>query len=142
MKTCTKCLIPKEPTEFYPTTGGRSRTLRLMAQCKECTKALTSARQKTEQGKVNARRAKLRHLYNISLEQYDEMLEAQGGCCKLCGIDTPAPRQNFSVDHDHTCCPGGTRSCGKCVRGLLCLRCNNALGWFETHKKAVTEYTL
>lgn len=48
--------------------------------------------------------------------------------------------QNFVVDHDHTCCPG-KRSCGRCVRGLLCNRCNRALGQFgddiETLRRAV-----
>jgi hypothetical protein len=35
----------------------------------------------------------------------------------------------FAVDHDHDCCSG--RSCGRCVRGLLCTSCNTGLGQLE-----------
>jgi len=31
------------------------------------------------------------------------------------------------VDHDHECCPD-EKSCGKCVRGLLCNWCNRMIG--------------
>jgi hypothetical protein len=30
------------------------------------------------------------------------------------------------VDHDHACCQKKNRSCGKCIRGLLCHTCNIA----------------
>lgn len=33
---------------------------------------------------------------------------------------------NFAIDHDHRCCPG-ERSCGQCVRGIVCRACNNAM---------------
>jgi hypothetical protein len=34
------------------------------------------------------------------------------------------------VDHDHNHCKGD-RSCGDCVRGLLCADCNRGLGSFH-----------
>ncbi len=34
------------------------------------------------------------------------------------------------IDHDHACCPGQS-SCGKCIRGVLCVRCNTFIAHFE-----------
>lgn len=71
--------------------------------------------------------------YRLTVEQYLEMYAEQQGLCKICRgteivIDPKTERvKNFSVDHDHACCPG-KQSCGKCVRGLLCQRCNMVLG--------------
>jgi hypothetical protein len=33
----------------------------------------------------------------------------------------------LAVDHDHSCCPG-KKSCGKCIRGVVHMACNIALG--------------
>lgn len=63
--------------------------------------------------------------YNITEEQYQAILEAQGGHCAIC--PRRPGRKRLSVDHDHSCCPG-PKSCGKCVRGLLCSTCNKYLG--------------
>lgn len=68
----------------------------------------------------------------LTQEQYNEMLAAQDYGCFICGRkDSGRDGDNhFIVDHDHTCC-SGQKSCGKCVRGLLCHKCNFGLGCFE-----------
>jgi hypothetical protein len=57
---------------------------------------------------------RLKKMFGISLEQYNEMLAAQGNLCVICGSET-----KLVVDHCHTT--------GK-VRGLLCQLCNSVIG--------------
>jgi hypothetical protein len=58
------------------------------------------------------------------------MVDTQGGRCAICGAAEAGGRYNtWHIDHDHGCCDGGS-SCGRCVRGLLCNKCNLALGYF------------
>lgn len=68
--------------------------------------------------------------YGLTREQWNGLLESQGGGCAICGRTEPrpgAPKSGFHVDHDHACCPG-KRCCGRCIRGLLCNHCNPMLG--------------
>ena len=57
----------------------------------------------------------------VVLSAVERMLEAQGGVCAICRKPRPENR-TLHVDHDH--------KTGR-IRGLLCFRCNNALGDFE-----------
>ena len=58
--------------------------------------------------------------YGIRVEEYDILLAAQGGTCATCDATTGSShREVLSVDHHHTT--------GE-VRGLLCMRCNTAIG--------------
>ena len=70
-----------------------------------------------------------RHLmreYGITLEQYAEMEAKQGGLCAICKQPETQERKGvkyrLAVDHCH--------KTGK-VRGLLCFKCNSAMGSFE-----------
>jgi hypothetical protein len=78
---------------------------------------------------------KLRHLYGISLEQYNAMLVEQNHKCKICGRSNNnlanGKFQSFTVDHRH--------SDGK-VRALLCHNCNKNVGVVEKHLAAITAY--
>lgn len=70
--------------------------------------------------------------YNITVEWYENQLAKQTGVCAICKqpettMDARDRPWRLSVDHDHSCC-SGTKSCGECVRALLCMQCNHALG--------------
>lgn len=69
----------------------------------------------------------LKHRYNLTPDQYFELLDRQNGLCAICG-NPPREGRRLSVDHDHDCCPDKGKSCGGCVRGLLCQNCNALLG--------------
>jgi hypothetical protein len=56
------------------------------------------------------------------------MLVAQDMKCCLCDS---LLLDGYVVDHDHTCCPTRERTCGQCIRGLLCGACNTHLGYIE-----------
>jgi hypothetical protein len=60
------------------------------------------------------RSAQLKCLYGITLEEWEALCAAQGGCCAICHRE-----RRLDVDHCH--------ESGK-VRGLLCRRCNLMLG--------------
>src|SRR5574343_1913433 len=64
--------------------------------------------------------------YGVTRERYEALLDEQGGRCAICRTDSPGAKA-WKIDHDHACCPGNT-SCGSCVRGLLCNRCNVGIG--------------
>jgi hypothetical protein len=71
--------------------------------------------------------------YGITIAEYDEIKAVQKGMCPIClrakGISAP-----LQVDHDHSMT--GRES----VRGLLCGRDNNRLGWFEAKSELILDY--
>lgn len=66
---------------------------------------------------MNKRDSYLRRVYGISLAQYNEILEKQGGVCAIC-LKPPKQGKNLCVDHNHVS--------GE-IRGLLDAYCNRYL---------------
>jgi len=64
--------------------------------------------------------------YGISLDERDALLAEQGGKCAACATADPGPK-GWMTDHDHACCPM-PETCGQCIRGIVCMPCNLALG--------------
>lgn len=86
-----------------------------------------------------SKRHQLQYQYKMTLEEYEAMLVAQDGHCATCPITPEQNGRALDVDHDHDCCPG-KRSCGRCVRGLLCMECNKYMPKNEDQWRRWGEY--
>lgn len=106
-KTCTRCNNDRPIEDF--TLQGRGTVRRTV--CRYC---------EAEQKRLN--------YYNLDEITYQAILLAQNYRCAICHF--PFFGEAPCVDHDHFCCPGA-KSCGKCIRGLLCNPCNTAVGLLE-----------
>ena len=75
-------------------------------------------------GVSNRRRSAYLRRYNLTLEDYDNLLVLQNSKCAICKSSVPKRKNSnfFAVDHCHVS--------GK-VRGLLCNSCNIGLSKFE-----------
>jgi len=111
IKTCTQCNLCK-PIVHFTRPGGK----RIYGRCDDCKKL----------GRVDLNRKKdseLKRHFGITLSQYNEMSRLQDHKCAICRQpeSTGASGQliKLAVDHDH--------KTGK-IRGLLCQRCNKAIG--------------
>ncbi len=94
---------------------GRERYARNRERIKEQVKARHRANPDQRKGWV------LKALYGLSVEQYNERLEAQGGLCILCRHEDPKGYA-LAVDHEHET---------GMVRGLLCSKCNAGIALFN-----------
>jgi Recombination endonuclease VII len=73
------------------------------------------------------------HSVKLKLAKYGLDTASLGTRCAICGsID------NLVIDHDHSCCPG-SHTCGKCIRGLLCRKCNSGLGMFNDNPQLLVK---
>jgi len=80
--------------------------------------------------------------HSMTVEQYATLRVEQSDRCAACKepllFDQP---YQVHIDHDPRCCSREQnpkiKTCGKCVRGLLCVPCNHAVGFFERYPQRV-----
>lgn len=104
--------------------------------CRSCVKKARRA------GKVyDQHNYKMKTLYGITPEEYQEMLLEQGGACYICR--RYPGKQRLAVDHDHEQVKlltfrGDPNPVKHSIRGLLCLKCNRWLGHIQDSLSAIS----
>lgn len=77
--------------------------------------------------------------YGLTPDEYDALIEYQGGVCAFCGWATGRTRR-LSVDHQHKregCDHPPETACKACLRGGLCRVCNDFLGYIRDDPAAL-----
>lgn len=120
MLTCTVCKETKPEDQF---SRRSNRPKGHISHCKDCDKNKWGGRWKPKM----QRGYKLKRAFGLSLEDYQQMLDRQGGVCAICKQPETTKSntggdKNLSVDHCH--------KTGK-IRGLLCHHCNTGIGKFN-----------
>lgn len=136
---CCICHLPKEGNEnkFYTCKQHRDG---LNSRCKKCSAEYQNTRRQRpevikkmreyereyqkeygKRPKTMERKRESNYLrkYGLTLDQYNQLLDAQDNKCVICGIEDPGGKGRFHVDHCH--------ATGQ-IRGLLCHNCNLMLG--------------
>lgn len=73
--------------------------------------------------------ARIERSYKVNKLYVQQTIKDQNGCA-ICNYNAPMFPVWWTIDHDHKCCEGN-KSCGECVRGVLCSFCNRGLGQFN-----------
>lgn len=143
-KECLSCKLMKSFENFSKCRGS------LKSKCKSCLSEESRVKRKnlsdedknkirlyernrskrlSDNGFANSHKHNLKK-YNLSVEEYNEMIKSQSSLCAICGneessINKYGNKRRLAVDHCH--------ATGK-IRYLLCGKCNQALGLLNENK--------
>lgn len=127
VKHCSQCSKDKDLDAFGV---DRSRKDGYSCYCKQCNNQRASKRYHEDEDYRAKRNSPARLEYRrnwnrkknfgLTTDEYMNMLLSQNGVCAICnGVNSD---RSLAVDHDHKT---------EAIRGLLCTRCNNAIGAFK-----------
>jgi hypothetical protein len=69
---------------------------------------------------------RIKEKYKLSPMKYKELFNQQSGRCAICRVVQSSLKKPLFVDHNHRTSK---------IRGLLCTRCNSALGFVDENIK-------
>ena len=108
-KHCIRCKEPKDGSEFDTDCTSRDG---LRSKCKSCCVS----------DKEDLSFYQIKKKYDLSKDEYKAILADQKGVCAVCGGGPNGRGSKLYVDHCHK-----TNK----VRGLLCRKCNLAIGYVD-----------
>lgn len=113
---CSKCGIFRKLADYHVNLLG---SFGVRKDCKECIKKYHADKKELDPigTRIALKNTNLMRNYNITIEEYNKLLEEQEGKCAICDKLMVEPH----LDHDH--------STGK-IRALLCQQCNMGIGMF------------
>lgn len=126
MKKCNNCGETKPPEQFHNKKSSKDGK---QSSCKVCNNASARSWQKENPDKFeviwkrnsygpDAILKRKASRYGISIDRLKEMIDTSNGFCEICKRE---PYNTLVIDHCHKTL---------IVRGLLCEKCNQALGLF------------
>lgn len=115
-KVCRRCDTEKTVEDFF---RNKARADGYQTYCKPCTLEYNRDRHRAPKVAAAHRRRLLVRKYGITQDDFDRILESQGGGCAICGAKTSNDGRSLHVDHDHKT---------GAIRSILCYSCNSAAG--------------
>jgi|WetSurMetagenome_2_1015567.scaffolds.fasta_scaffold78746_3 hypothetical protein len=109
-KVCSKCGRTLDCSLF---TVNKTSKDGLRSSCKECQRETQAKYREANRDKLRDRQLQAR--FGITVEEFNLILEGQGGRCAICRKPASVFSTNLAVDHDHS---------SGMVRGILCSHCN------------------
>jgi hypothetical protein len=97
----------------------KSKKNGIRGECKYCQSNTRKKYSINNYDSYNEYIRKIKRIYGVSKEDYEDMYSKQDGCCSICGKKESESNRRLHIDHDH--------KTGK-VRELLCSNCNTTLG--------------
>ncbi len=136
IKKCLQCNIFKPFSSYQGT-----KITKLSVYCAECRQTaefkekrrkIASNYYKNNKNKEyeRSRKYNLWKIYNITIEDFNYLLELQNYSCAICSKSETELNKRLNIDHDH--------KTGK-VRGLLCSNCNTALGLLYDNPELISK---
>lgn len=141
-KVCSYCNIDKPYSDYHM----RANKTHPHSRCKTCSSLISKQWRKDNKDRVRLNRISnpsgqkeykrdksYKRLYGISLEQYNQLFVEQSGRCAICNIHQSELNKALVVDHNHST---------SIVRGLLCSKCNTAIGLLQDNSDIINKASI